>query len=917
MTQRPLFIVESEAKAKMLEQLAGEGASCFLLSSLPVRVEVLSSPGDAPPANNEEAYAFFLNKSEENLAALFEKSAERQIYLALDGDSKGRHWAWLLQNYLKVHHPVVKCQVLRPGGLTPVEFSFALEQADKGKTATSDSILIRSLFSDHLSGHLQRLIGTRNGPNKLPLHFNSLTILFLIMSRDEENQMYSPLLQWHASARLDVAGRELWAEFKRCAGESATGLANEEQGRTLEEKVLAAGLTVTGIEKKKLHLPPPAPYLLAELLQEFHAVHQISPKTILQALRRFYHGVSSGETRKGLISWYLPGNGELSDDTLDIIDAQVVERFGEKALSGKVPYVADGAILALWPEITAADLQDVLSKQEQLLYELIRLRTLASRMRPAVGQSIVCTLQCEDYVFEVSDRQIEQQGFLAAGAQKEEFPLDKSPLRQVQEGQVLAVARVRCEHKSLYPPEPYTFEALFADLANFSITVDDTLVLLLQFMGEAGYIDLDDKGSLTPLANAHKVVNVFNRVFPSMQGLNLSAYLEQTREEVASSRKSLDFALKQVDQALRIHGKSLISSSVSAATLSTLQRKRQRRVSSNVIKTPEAIVGGKPAAEVAASQPLPSIREEAASLSMAEEGVKKEDSPPREKAVPDLPPAVESLEAPVAAEEPPEAEKKEKLLEDRHAVKAGEKEMRDASLQQGSEGETFGGPSSVPAVGPSEAETDITGDAAPESALFGEQWQPAAKPAAAEPAMPLPRATALAAEEKAKSRACSVCGRPMVLGHDQYGQFYICTGFPACRYAEPEKSEAREQMPCPVCAKGIVHVKMTPTGKTLFVCSEMDCEFMAWAKPHPIVCPSCGSPFLVEKKLLSGEMELRCPRAGCNFRQPLSSAGENAADVRPAASAERKKKVRIRRVAGASVAASGKKRVVRVVRRRK
>lgn len=904
MAQESLFIVEREEKAKMMEQLAGNGTSCILIKTLPAKAEVVF-PSEDSPGNKREDYSFTLNPAEQHLADLLEESSDRPVYLAMDGDSRGRYWSWLLHNYIKLHHPAVNCQTIALRGLSPAEYSSALAEIGKSKVTTPpESTYIRSLFFSCLGGHLQRLIGTQFGPNKLPLHFNSLTTLFLLKNREDENRMYSPLLQWHAAAQLKLTGRELRAQCKGRAGKPETGLESEEQGRALEKKVVTSGLSVTKIERKKLILPSHVPYMLAELLQAAHAEHRISPKTTLQSLRNLFYGISGEETGKGLISWFLPGNGLLSDDTLDLIDDYVVELFGENALSDKLPHVPDGAIVALWPEITAADLAGASSKQEQLLYEMIRIRTLACRMRPAGGQSILCAMQCEDYTFEVSDQQIEEEGFLAVcDREKGQFQLEESPLLKVEEGQVIPVAAVSCEHKILYPPEPYAFESLFADLADFSITVDDGLVLMLQTMVEAGYISLDEKGFVRTSSLCQKVVNVLNRAFPSMQGINLSAYLEQTTQEVISGRKGLAFALKQFDQTLNIYGKPQVSVSISSASIAKLQKKRQGRVSSSVIKTAEIPADKKAPASVDEPPLQPPVDGKAPVL-------------PAEETCQDMTQPVGLDAETVSLEQRNVAVEGEDTVhrEEGHAGEAPEQEGLAGQLQPAMEEEAFSTMHSP------EDSLSTEEESAEEQRVFAEQEQggePGIIPAEEQQAIPLPVAAALAAEEKAASRPCAVCGRPMILRSDQYGRFYTCTGFPACRYAEPEKGQEQEQMQCPVCIRGKVHTKVTPTGKMLYVCSESDCEFMAWAKPHAVPCPSCGSSFLVEKKLLAGALELRCPRAGCNFRQPLSPVGEGTANGRQEVSADRRKKVRIRRVAGGLVASGGKKKVVRVVRRRK
>lgn len=162
-------------------------------------------------------------------------------------------------------------------------------------------------------------------------------------------------------------------------------------------------------------------------------------------------------------------------------------------------------------------------------------------------------------------------------------------------------------------------------------------------------------------------------------------------------------------------------------------------------------------------------------------------------------------------------------------------------------------------------------------------------------------------------RECPQCGRPLLLKNDRYGQYWACSGYPACRHTESFGTlEEKLDRICPLCEKGSIKIERTPTGKKMYACSGRDCEFMAWSMPHSISCPDCSSPFLVEKKLNDGSVVLRCPQAGCNYQQPLHSGegDEPVAEETPV----KKKKILVRRKKGSSD--SGKTRKV-VVRRKK
>jgi len=103
---------------------------------------------------------------------------------------------------------------------------------------------------------------------------------------------------------------------------------------------------------------------------------------------------------------------------------------------------------------------------------------------------------------------------------------------------------------------------------------------------------------------------------------------------------------------------------------------------------------------------------------------------------------------------------------------------------------------------------------------------------------------------------CPKCNRNLVLRHGRYGEFISCSGYPDCKYIKQNFIGVK----CPQCKDGeLVEKKARRRGNTFYGCSNYpDCEFTSAYKPVAETCPSCGSPYLLEKHLKSGSM-LICP----------------------------------------------------------
>ncbi len=126
----------------------------------------------------------------------------------------------------------------------------------------------------------------------------------------------------------------------------------------------------------------------------------------------------------------------------------------------------------------------------------------------------------------------------------------------------------------------------------------------------------------------------------------------------------------------------------------------------------------------------------------------------------------------------------------------------------------------------------------------------------------------VALEEK-----CPQCGRNLVIKHGRFGEFTSCSGYPECKYIKQNLIG----MKCPEYKEGDLAEKRGRRGRSFFGCIRYPkCKFSAWQRPIPEACPQCGSAYLLQKALKSGN-KLACPNEKCDYERPLESevdAGE-------------------------------------------
>ncbi len=180
---------------------------------------------------------------------------------------------------------------------------------------------------------------------------------------------------------------------------------------------------------------------------------------------------------------------------------------------------------------------------QRRLYELVWMRTLASQMADAVGQSVVVRLggqssAGEDAEFGTSGRVITFPGFLRAyveGADDPDAELEDREVRlpALAVGDRLAVESLTVEGHATQPPARYTEASLVKALEDMGVGRPSTYSAILDTIQARGYVW--KKGTaLIPSWTAFAVIGLLEQHFGELVDYGFTAGMEEDLDGIAS-----------------------------------------------------------------------------------------------------------------------------------------------------------------------------------------------------------------------------------------------------------------------------------------------------------------------------------------------------------------------------------------------
>jgi DNA topoisomerase-1 len=573
-----LVIVESPAKARTIGGYLGQGY--VVESSIGHIRDLPNSAADTPAKikdkpwgrlavdvdNGFEPYYVVPRDKKSHISKLkgLLKDAD-ELYLATDEDREGEAIAWHLLDELKpknipvkrmVFHEITKAAILEAAE-NPRELAMDLVEAQETRRILDrlygyevSPVLWKKVMSGLSAGRVQS-VATR-----------------LVVDREKERMAFKVASYWDLEGTFDAGSKHEQRMFpaklhsvddKRVARGSDFGqdgvLKAGAEGKVVHldrprAEALVSALEdttydVRSVEAKPYRRSPYPPFRTTTLQQEASRKLGMSASVTMSVAQRLYEN--------GYITYMRTDSTTLSGTAVNAARSQVRELYGAEYLpdsprtyTSKVKN-AQEAHEAIRPagESFRTPAQTGLTGEQFRLYELIWMRTVASQMKDAVGQSVTIRLggaaaTGEDVVFSATGRVITFHGFLKAyveGTDEGKATDDQETrLPQLAEGDTVAAASMTANGHETKPPSRYTEATLIKELEEREIGRPSTYASIIGTILNRGYVY--KKGTaLVPAWLAFSVIRLLTEHFPRQIDYTFTARMEDVLDEIAAGRK--------------------------------------------------------------------------------------------------------------------------------------------------------------------------------------------------------------------------------------------------------------------------------------------------------------------------------------------------------------------------------------------
>jgi DNA topoisomerase-1 len=582
-----LVIVESPAKARKIAEYLGSGY--VVESSIGHIRDLPTSAADTPAKIKDEPWArlavdvdhgfepyYVVPRDKKQHMSKLKKLLKDadELFLATDEDREGEAIAWHLLDELKpkgipvkrmVFHEITKPAILAAAE-NPRELAMDLVEAQETRRILDrlygyevSPVLWKKVMSGLSAGRVQS-VATR-----------------LVVDREKERIAFKVASYWDLEGTFDAGsahdqrmfparlhsvdehrvarGAEFGDDGELTEKARKAGVVHLDRSRA---EALAAGLAETtfdvrSVESKPYRRSPYAPFRTTTLQQEASRKLGMSSSVTMSVAQRLYEN--------GHITYMRTDSTTLSSGAVGAARDQVRELYGADYLpdsprvyASKVKN-AQEAHEAIRPAgdsfLTPA--QTGLTGEQFRLYELIWMRTVASQMKDAVGQSVTVRLggaaaSGEDVVFSASGRVITFHGFLKAyvegtdeGKQKDDA---ETRLPNVSEGDAVSAASVSANGHDTKPPSRYTEATLIKELEERQIGRPSTYASIIGTILNRGYVY--KKGTaLVPAWLAFSVTRLLVEHFPRQISYEFTARMEDVLDDIAGGRRDRNSELAE------------------------------------------------------------------------------------------------------------------------------------------------------------------------------------------------------------------------------------------------------------------------------------------------------------------------------------------------------------------------------------
>lgn len=377
--------------------------------------------------------------------------------------------------------------------------------------------------------------------------------LAMICRRFLENKNFAPVPFWQIRVQTEKAG----ISFAVVSREKYDG---KDTANTIFQKLQGNSLQIQSVEKKEVNQEPPLLYDLTTLQKEANSKHGFSADKTLSIAQKLYENKATTYPRTG--SRYIPA--DVFDEIPGLIDSlKTHPRFGAYAsqMDNSVlntRSVDDKKITDHYALLITENQPHDLSKDEQIIYEMIAGRMLDAFSKKCIKDATTIICICADTIFEAKGSVIKQAGWRAVFgettfdgtecSQKEEAGEDEAGnLPEVSQGETLPVISSELLEKQTKPKPLHTEATLLGAMESAGKEVSN----------EAEREAMKESGIGTPATRAAIIETLFTRdyirrekksLIPTEKGLSVYETVKDKRIADVAMTGSWENALAQIER---------------------------------------------------------------------------------------------------------------------------------------------------------------------------------------------------------------------------------------------------------------------------------------------------------------------------------------------------------------------------------
>jgi DNA topoisomerase-1 len=566
-----LVIVESPTKAKTISKFLGKDFS--VKSSFG---HVRDLPKNGMGVDIEKDFTPFYeipDKARPKVEELKKYSEKAEsVILASDEDREGEAISWHLAQVLGLGNSNDQSSISKQTPKSKIQnkkysrivFHEITEKAIKHAIGNPREIDLHLVDAQQARRVLDRLVGYELSPflwKKIRRGLSAGRVqsvaLRFIVEREREIEKFKSEEFWAIDAEFKKGQDKFFASLTEQNGkkiEETTTLklfsgdyktkksiiTNKKSAEEIAEEIRQAKCIVSSVEEKETLRHPSAPFTTSTLQQAAISSLGFSAKQTMISAQKLYE--------QGYITYMRTDSLNLSLESLLSAKKVIEKKFGQEYSLKSPRYFknksksAQEAHEAIRPTDlakTPEDMLPILEPGQHKLYRLIWNRTIACQMQSAKLNSVKVNIEAagtkNQYLLKATGSTIIFDGFLkiynGKAAQAESF------LPPLKESDKLDVADMLPQQKFTPAPPRYNEATLVKVLEENGIGRPSTYAPIISTIIERKYVDKNEEKRLYPLAIGLHVNDILAENFPDIVGINFTATIEESFDEIAEGKK--------------------------------------------------------------------------------------------------------------------------------------------------------------------------------------------------------------------------------------------------------------------------------------------------------------------------------------------------------------------------------------------